>query len=136
MTISSPSTLDSSNVQDNKGNGAIQPVDMRAIVDSLAGIATTSQTTSYTLVLADRGTMIEMNSGSSLNLTIPLNSSVTFDVGTTVGICQMGAGQVTVVATGGVTLRNPSSLTTRAQYSTISVRKRATDEWVVSGDLT
>lgn len=42
-------------------------------------------------------------------------------------------------STGGLTsiaLRTPSTLTTRAQYSMAALRKRATDEWVVSGDLT
>ena len=35
----------------------------------------------------------------------------------------------------GVTLRTPALLTTRARYSTVALRQRATDEWVVSGDL-
>lgn len=99
-------------------------------------ITQTTQTASYTLVLADGGTSIDMNLASALNLTVPPNSSVAFPLGTMIEIAQYGAGQVTIVAGAGVTLRTPSSLTTRAQYSTVSLRKRATDEWIVSGDLT
>jgi hypothetical protein len=88
------------------------------------------------LVLADAGTLVEMNSASALTWTIPPNSSVAFPIGTIVESSQMGAGQVTITAGAGVTIRTASSLTTRAQYSTVSVRKRATDEWVLSGDLT
>lgn len=35
----------------------------------------------------------------------------------------------------GVTVRTPSSLTTRARYSTFALRYRGSDEWVLSGDL-
>ena len=35
----------------------------------------------------------------------------------------------------GVTIRYPSSLTTRARYSTFAMRYRGSDEWVLSGDL-
>lgn len=94
------------------------------------------QTASYTPVLADRGTCLEMSSTSPITFTIPPNSSVPFDVGTVIEICQVSTGQVTVAAGAGVTLRTPSSATTRAQWSTVSIRQRATNEWVVSGDLT
>jgi hypothetical protein len=99
-------------------------------------LTTTSQTTNYTVVLADAGSMVEMNSASALTFTIPPNSSVAFPVGTEIQSSQMGAGQVTITPGAGVTIRTASSLTSRAQYSDFSVRKRATNEWVASGDLT
>ena len=67
---------------------------------------------------------------------MPPNASVAFPVGTVIEIVQYGAGQITIAPGAAVTLRNPSSLTTRAQYSTIGLRQRAANEWVVSGDLT
>lgn len=99
-------------------------------------VTATTQASSYTLTLSDAGQAVEFTSATAVNCTIPPNSSVAFPVGTVIEICQYGAGQVTVVAGAGVTLRNPSSLTSRAQYSAISARKRATDEWLIGGDLT
>lgn len=92
------------------------------------------QTAAYTLVLTDAGKIIEITSSSGVNLTIPPNSSVAIPIDTVVYVCQMGAGQITIAPGSGVTLRYASSLTTRAQYSTLLLRKRNTDEWVVSGD--
>lgn len=97
-------------------------------------IAKNSQSGSYTLVLADAGKIVEISSGSSSNVTIPPNSSVAFPVNTVLYVCRMGAGAVALVAGAGVTLRYASSLTARAQYSTLMLRKRATDEWVIGGD--
>lgn len=95
-----------------------------------------TQTASYTLVLADNGKIIEMNVGSANNLTVPPNSSVAFPIGTLIGIDQIGAGQTTIVAGAGVTIRSSGSLVkVKGQYSSASLRKRATDEWVLVGDL-
>lgn len=49
---------------------------------------------------------------------------------------QQGAGQVTVTAGNGVTLRAPNGAKTAKQYATIGVRYRGTDICVVSGDTT
>lgn len=96
-----------------------------------------TQTASYGLVLADAGKTIEMNVGSANNLTVPLNSSQAFPVGTTIDVIQYGAGQTTIVATGGVTIRSKESkLKLTGQYSGATLYKRGTDEWVVVGDLT
>lgn len=95
-----------------------------------------NQTDNYTLVLTDAGKVIEMNKGSAVNLTIPANATVAFPVGTVIEVWQQGAGQVTVVAAGGVTLRsNGDKVKTAAQYATIALRKQAVNTWVISGDL-
>lgn len=109
---------------------------VHAAINALTTVTAAAQTANYTAVLADSGQVVEMNAASAVNFTVPPNSSVAFPVGTVMEVCQLGAGQVTIVAGAGVTLRTPSSLTTRAQYSSVGLRKRATDEWVVSGDLT
>lgn len=97
-----------------------------------------SQTgTTYTLVLTDAdGVVVECNNASAITLTIPLNSSVAFPIGTVINLYQLGAGQVTVAITGGGTLRAPSGAKLRVQYSEATLRKRDTDTWVLSGDLT
>lgn len=94
-----------------------------------------NQTASYTLALTDAGKLVEVNNASANNLTVPPNSSVAFPVGTRVDVVQQGAGQTTIVAGSGVTLRYTPTLKARAQYSGISLIKRATDEWYVFGDL-
>ena len=77
-----------------------------------------------------------MTSGSAVNLTIPPESSVAFDIGTQIIIQRYGAGAVTIVAGTGVTLRAPSSeVKIRAQYGTCVLIKLASDEWVVMGDM-
>lgn len=93
----------------------------------------TAQTADYTLALADAGTVVEMNKATAVTVTIPLNATVAFPVDTTISIQQMGAGTVTVAATGGVTI-DGGSVFTVAQYGVIVLRKRATDEWVVAAN--
>jgi hypothetical protein len=94
------------------------------------------QTASYTAVLGDANNIVEMNVAGANNFTVPTNASVAFPIGTALTVIQFGAGQTTLVAAGGVTINTPSSLTTRAQYSTVSVIKIATNAWVAAGDLT
>lgn len=103
---------------------------------STSTISSSTQTASYTLALADAGTVVEMNVASANTVTIPPNSSVAFPVGTILEICQVALGQTTVAAGAGVTIRNPgTSLAARAQWSTLSLRQRATNEWVLGGDM-
>ena len=91
---------------------------------------------SYTLSdLAERDDLIEMNSASAITLTIPANSSVAYPVGTSIDILQTGAGQVTIAGAGGVTVNATPGLKLRAQWSSATLFKRATDTWVVMGDL-
>jgi hypothetical protein len=86
--------------------------------------------------LADAGKVVEMNVGSANNLTVPLNSSVAFATGTAITILQYGAGQTTIVATSGVTLRSRANLLSiGAQYTGVTLLKVGTDEWYVLGYL-
>ena len=94
------------------------------------------QTASYTLVLGDADKLVEMNVGSANNLTVPLNSSVAFSTGTQILLAQYGAGQTTVVATSGVTIRsNGAKLKLNAQYSGATLVKIAENEWYLFGDI-
>jgi hypothetical protein len=78
-----------------------------------------------------------MNVGSANNLTVPLNSSVVFPIGTEIQVLQYGAGQTTIVATSGVTLRSKSGqLKIGDQYTGVTLVKVGTDEWYVIGNLT
>ncbi len=99
-------------------------------------ITTNRQTASYTLVLSDADKLLEMNVGSANNLTVPLNSSVAFATGTQILLAQYGAGQTTIVATSGVTIRsNGAKLKLNAQYSGATLVKIAENEWYLFGDI-
>ena len=94
------------------------------------------QTASYTLVLSDADKLVEMNVASANNLTVPLNSSVAFSTGTQILLAQYGAGQTTIVATSGVTIRsNGAKLKLNAQYSGATLIKIDTNEWYLFGDI-
>jgi len=99
-------------------------------------VVTNRQTASYTLVLSDADKLVEMNVGSANNLTVPLNSSVAFSTGTQILLAQYGAGQTTIVATSGVTIRsNGAKLKLNAQYSGATLIKIDTNEWYLFGDI-
>lgn len=100
-------------------------------------ISLNRQTASYILALADRGKLVEMNVATANNLTVPLDSSVAFPIGTQINFSQYGAGQTTVVATSGVTVRSAGgALKLALQYSGGSLVKIGTNEWYLFGDIT
>jgi hypothetical protein len=99
-------------------------------------IVTNRQTASYTLVLGDADKLVEINNASANNLTVPLNSSVAFATGTQILLAQYGAGQTTIVATSGVTIRsNGAKLKLNAQYSGATLVKIGENEWYLFGDI-
>ena len=93
------------------------------------------ETTSYTLIIGNADQIVEMNVGSVNNLTVPLNSSVAFPIGTQITILQTGTGQTTIVATVGVTINSTPGLKLRTQWSSATLIKRAENTWVAIGDL-
>lgn len=103
--------------------------------NKLAEPLTNAQAANYTLVLADRNKIIEMNVSTANTLTVPPNSTVSFAVGTQITVIQTGAGQTTVTAGAGVTINATPGLKMRAQWSGATLIKRATDTWVLIGDL-
>lgn len=112
-------------------------VDVPATPVFLSGVVANNQTgTTYTLVIADEGKVVERNSASANTTTVPPNSSVAFPVGTCIELWQQGAGVSTVVAGSGVTIRSPGGrLALNGQYAAATLRKRATDEWSLEGNL-
>ena len=104
---------------------------------ALSDVVTNAQTATYTLVLSDKNKMIEMNVGSANILYVPTNASVAFPVGSTIDILQTGSGKTQIAASssGTTTINSASGLYLRAQWSSATLIKRATDTWVVVGDL-
>lgn len=108
---------------------------------ALLSPSTNAQTgTTYTLVLGDAGKYIEMNNASANTLTVPLNSSVAFPIGTEITIIQTGAGATTVAPDAGVTvdyysLTSAATRVIKARWSAATLIKRATNTWVLIGNL-
>ncbi len=92
-------------------------------------------TSTYTLLLSDADKIIELDSVSAITLTVPNDSTAAFPIGTTISILQSNTGQVTVAAASGVTINATPSLLLRTQWSSASLIKRATNTWLLSGDL-
>jgi hypothetical protein len=94
------------------------------------------KTDSYTLsALTERDNFIEVNKATATTITIPTNATVAYPVGTSIDILQVGAGQVTIAGAAGVTVNATPGLKLRTQWSSATLFKRATDTWVVMGDL-
>jgi hypothetical protein len=86
-------------------------------------------TTSYTLALTDQDKVVACNNPAAITVTIPLNSSVAFPIGTVISIFRLSSSStVTLAATGGVTVSKTGTL---AANEEIMVRKRAENSWVV-----
>lgn len=96
-----------------------------------------SITASDTLVLDDAGKAIEATHASTaIVVTVPPNSAVAFPIGTVIEVGRFGAASVTIAAGAGVTINSAGGLlAARAQYSSMSLRKRGTDLWQLAGDL-
>lgn len=98
---------------------------------------TVTQSGSNTFALTDANTFQLCTSGSSMTLTIPLNATVAFAIGTEIDVYQQGAGQVSIAPTGGVTLNSSfSNRNIAVQYSGASLKKTAADTWELIGNLT
>lgn len=96
-----------------------------------------AQTTNYVLDPTDASRLVEMNLAGANTLTIPTNIVVPFPIGTQILIAQYGAGQTTITAAGGVTLRSSGGKTKiAAQYGVATLIKRGTNEWYLAGDIT
>jgi len=102
----------------------------------------TFSTNVYTLVLSDQGDILLASNGSTAGtINVPTNASVAFPTGTQITIIQTGSGQLTIQATTPATTTIASTGATstapklRAQYSSATLIKTATDTWYVVGDI-
>ena len=110
-----------------KGNGGLSDIVLPVPV-----------TASYTLLPSDADSVrvVEVTSATGVTVTVPPTSSGAIFKGCVFKVAQMGAGQVTFAPGAGVTLRTPRSLTTRAQWSQVTIRCTGTNSYILEGDLT
>lgn len=116
--------------------------DVATVAEEVSLISTSAtvisvESTTKTIGLSDAGTIQQCSNGSAQTITIPLNASVAFDVGTIIIFEQHGVGQVTLDAVSGVTLNgiNGGNVSIDAQYLGCYIRKTATNTWVAIGGL-
>jgi hypothetical protein len=97
----------------------------------------TESTTARTFGLADAGAYIRTTNGSATTLTVPPNGTTAFQIGSEITGIQAGAGQITFAPGAGVTINKPATrnMKTAETYSTWALKKVATNEWDLFGDL-
>lgn len=109
-------------------------------VNGLVAFTLNAQTgTSYTPVLTDQyQVLLTRSNASASTLTIPLNSSVAFAIGTVITVLNIGTGLVTISGAGGVTVLSAGATAaspTLAQYKSAALIKTAADTWYVVGAI-
>lgn len=85
-------------------------------------------TQSKNLQLADRDKVVACNNTTTINITIPSDSTVNFPIGSVVYIAKVNTGTVNLVADGGVTVNRTGEL---APDEELYCRKRASNNWIV-----
>jgi len=107
-----------------------------AITDATKREVVNISGTSHPLTLANAGRALVFTNSSTVSVTVPVESSVNFDIGQTIILLQKGTGQVQVAGAVGVTLLSSGSKTKiDAQYGEARLIKIASNEWLLSGDL-
>ena len=93
-------------------------------------------TTTHTLVAADAGKALVCDNTSAITMTVPNDTTYNFTIGQTFVVIQKGTGAVTVSGAVGVTVNSKgSTVKTAGQYSEARLIKTASNEWLLSGDL-
>lgn len=116
----------------------LQPTNINgALVGNVLSPIVTVTGTTYTLLLSDGSKYLRTTNSSSVTITIPLNSSVEFPIGTSISIEQADIGVVTVSGGGVVTVNVPSTAgdKTDGQYTVISIVKVDINTWTLIGGV-
>lgn len=131
-------SFDGSSMSEVATLSGIQTLTNKTLSTPIQTIGTNVRTSSYTLALSDQSKIIEMNSSSATVLTIPIDSTVNFPIGTYIVVLRTGTGSVTIEGMvgvpSGVVINFTPGLTLRAQWSMATLIKRAANTWVLSGD--
>lgn len=122
------------------GRSLIAAADATAALTTL-GAATldvpqNAQAANYQLALTDRGKSIDLLA-AGLQVTVPANGTVAFPIGTTITVTNNANAQASISPASNVTLRLAGTATAGlralAPYAVATMRKIATDTWIISG---
>lgn len=108
------------NIQSNVINAFVQPE---------------LNTAGRTLLNADAGKFLMVDSVSSETMQVPRNNVIAIPIGTVVKITQQGSGTVTMGAMVGVSLLSASGLTIPGQYSVATLTKTDINTWYIEYSL-
>lgn len=127
-------------------SGAVDSVNGQTGVVVVADLLLTfrTETASHTLDSTDLASInagaalkVKMNVATANSVTIPLNATQAFPLGTQILVQWYGAGQTSIAATGGVTINSANGWVKLAyRYSSVVLTKVGTNEWDVEGSLT
>ncbi len=143
FTLSTSSSTTSARMSYDSTNKKIQVGDGTNALDYASSTLqlNASTTSAYTFQLADKDKLVTASHTSAQTYSVPTNATTAFPVGTQINIIQIGAGQVTIQAatTSTTTISSTGATSTapklRAQYSSATLIKGATDTWYVVGDI-
>jgi hypothetical protein len=136
ITLSTESSTTDGRIFWDNTNKKIKVGNATAAIDFASStLVANAQASSYTLVLTDKDKLVEMGNASANTLTVPLNATAPFPIGSQINILQTLGGQTTIAATAGVTINATPGLKLRAQWSSATLIKRLENTWVLIGDL-
>lgn len=91
-----------------------------------------AHTSNYTLQASDHGSIIEFDSPTDVNLTVPTGLPPGFQV----SITQLGDGQVIILGQGSLDINNPYFLNrTSRKFSKVGIEISSTNLVILSGDV-
>lgn len=89
--------------------------------------------------ISDDGKLLEFNHSAAspavIAFTVPTNANNPYPIGTQISILRTGSGNVKIQESSGVTVAATPGLFLRTQWSSATLIKRATNSWVLIGDL-
>lgn len=94
----------------------------------------TQSGTSYTLAATDAGAYILTSGTTTVTITVPPQSSVTWAADTEIYFEQNNTGQIAILAGSGVTVNSSETLKTAGRYSVIALKRVASDTWTLTGE--
>jgi len=105
--------------------------------DELLDYAPSSAATAYTITSANSAKTTEFTAATDVTITIPSDpSNTTWPIGSSVEVRQMGAGRLIFSVTSPATIVSSDGyLKTRTQYSSAFLEKRASNSWILTGDI-
>ena len=108
------------------------------VTPSEASAKIVTVTASKTLALSDAGTLQYSTAATAITITIPLNSSVAFPVGTEIEIMNYGGGAITIAQYSTSVTLNGSTSTTQIiadQYTGAVLKQVSANVWVAQGAI-
>ena len=90
--------------------------------------------TTYVPLLTDQNYFITLSNSSPITVTMPSDATQPFPIGSEIRFMQLSAGQPTFVAGASAVVLGSPSVTTRARYASVVVKKIVANTWIVFGD--